>query len=429
MKKLFLLAILVILSVYCVSAQDKGDGQSRSVQSHVLKRYNIFFESGASTIDYSYCGNADILLSMKKDIESTMMTGDAFPDSLLITSSSSPDGYAGLNRRLAEKRATETQRILLQMFPQLENATIIINHHEASWEGLEQIIRANGEFPQAAEVLSIINSDMTESAKEAALRGCTKGWNHIVANYLYALRTSSITVRVAFDGKMDEYVQEIFTEEEVPETKPAVSDDVKEETTEVQVPVGNKKKMIMAARTNLLTPAMSIGLEFPIKDNWSIGFDYYYPWVLPKSNKWCVQTLAVFGELRYWFPGQSYKWSDDQRLQGHSIGLYGGVGYYDYQLKEDGLQGEFVDVGVDYTFALPIAKGKLRMEFNIGIGVVRSWYRPYYMSSDYSDLIKEPGILYNTTNFIGPTKAGVSFVVPIRVQTKASKAERKGGKQ
>ena len=100
------------------------------------------------------------------------------------------------------------------------------------------------------------------------------------------------------------------------------------------------------------------------------------------------------------------------------MGVYGGAGYYDYQLMEDGIQGEFVDFGVDYTFALPVAKGKLRMEFNIGVGMIRSWYRPYYMSSDYVDLIKEPGILYNSTNFIGPTRAGISLVVPIRVQTK-----------
>ena len=128
--------------------------------------------------------------------------------------------------------------------------------------------------------------------------------------------------------------------------------------------------------------------------------------------------LAWFVDAKYWFPGKKYKWLPDSKLKGHAVGIYGGVGYYDFQNKTEGAQGEFLDVGVDYTFALPVAEDKLRLEFNIGLGFIYTLYRPYNPSTDYSDLIKEPGVKYRTTNFIGPTRAGISLVYPITVPVK-----------
>ena len=413
MKKLLLLAILASLAALSAFAQDAGG----------VKKYDLFFESGASQINYSYRGNADVLASMKEDIESTLKRDNALPDSLVIMSVSSPDGSTYINKKLAEDRASETKRVLLEMFPAFANSTIIVEYRETGWVELTEIILAENEFPESSEMLAIIKGDKSEAEKEAALRNCKRGWHALRSDYLHLLRSSSILVSIAFE---EEVVEQPAEPEPEPVVEPVV--ETPQEPAPVQEPVTEEapqqpvetytRKMIMAARTNLLTPAMSIGVEIPIKDNWSVGLDYYYPWLLPKTNKWCLQTLAAFAEVRYWFPGNSYKWSNDQRLMGHSVGVYGGAGYYDYQLREDGLQGEFIDMGVDYTFALPVAKGKLRMEFNIGLGYVRTWYRPYYMSSDYADLIKEPGILYNTTNFFGPTRAGVSLVVPIVVQTK-----------
>ena len=131
--------------------------------------------------------------------------------------------------------------------------------------------------------------------------------------------------------------------------------------------------------------------------------------------------LGWFVDAKYWFPGEKYQWTRTERLQGHAVGLYAGAGYYDYQNISKGNQGEYIDLGVDYTFALPIAQNRLRLEFNLGVGFIRTWYRPYHPSSDYEDLIKEPGIRYKSTNFFGPTRAGVSLVVPIIVKTKFPK--------
>ena len=190
-------------------------------------------------------------------------------------------------------------------------------------------------------------------------------------------------------------------------------------------PITSSRLTILAPRTNLLMPGLSIGVEVPIKKNWSVGFNYSYPWFVSSENKWCVEKLSWMLDAKYWFTNDKTEWSDDSKLKGHGIGLYAGLGYYDFQNNVKGAQGEFVDFGVDYTYALPIANDKLRFEFNIGLGFIKTYYRPYTPSSDYEDLIKEPGVKYRSTNFVGPTRAGVSLVYPITVTVKKSPYTKK----
>ena len=195
MKRLLFLALLSSIFVLGMSAQESGDGHSHSIRPHVFKRYSIFFDSGVSDIDYAYQRNGDILFKMKEDIDATLDMDHAYPDSLLILSSSSPDGDAVLNKKLAQERAANIRRVLLQMFPELEKSVIVVEYHEANWDGLEQVLKTVSGFPQAEEMLSIINSGMDETRKEEALRACAEGWDYLVANHLYSLRTSSVTLK------------------------------------------------------------------------------------------------------------------------------------------------------------------------------------------------------------------------------------------
>lgn len=174
-------------------------------------------------------------------------------------------------------------------------------------------------------------------------------------------------------------------------------------------------RTVLALRTNFLVPVYNIGVEVPVGDRISLGLDYYYPWLKSSRNSWCGQMLGGFVDLRYWIPAGRHAATDGRRLSGHAVGLYCGAGYYDLQNYTRGSQGEFVDAGVDYTYALPIAAGRLRLEFNLGLGWLRTVYRPYTMSSDHNELIKDPSIRQKTTTFVGPTRGGVSLVVPINL--------------
>lgn len=417
-----LLVLLGLMSCVIALAQDIS-----SYNQHIEKRYNIFFRINSPTVDENFKGNRRTIEQMRKDIEATLELDGAVPDSLIILSTASPDGSYEFNKRLASNRAKNTEKLLLEMFPQFKDSHIKVEHLEEDWDGLKQVLLANPDFPQREEMLQIIDDNSDVQSKEIRLRALTKGWKYLVNNHIYALRNSSITITVVMtaDNADDEFVRKKVEEKIFVPVEPV---EYSYQPTFEQ-PLGGAiippspqpvkfRKTILAARSNLLMPGLSIGLEFPIKENWSIGFNYSYPWAVSKHNKWCVEKLSWFVDAKYWFTNENTRWSPTSRLKGHGLGVYAGLGYYDFQNKEKGSQGEFIDFGVDYTYALPIANDKLRLEFNIGIGLIKTWYRPYTPSSDYADLIKEPGVKYRSTDFIGPTRAGVLLVYPITVPVK-----------
>lgn len=439
MRKIWIISLILVsylVTGVVVSAQDTysiAKGQQYDTlkvvsTKHVQKRYNIFFDKSSSRIDRSFHGNDRVLDRMEEDVRATLKAENAIPDSLLILSSSSPDGNVKLNRRVAEARAKSTKRQILQMFPEFRNATILTDILEEDWDGLRQLLRANPDFPQSAQMLAIIENTTDTEDTEAALRECKEGWEYIVENHFYVLRNSSVTLCVVLDGVVDEFVRQVPVADV---EQFSFTPTIKAPELPMQNPEYERvipwKKMILAARSNLLVPTMNVGVEVPIGDHWSVGADYYFPWFVSKNNKWCIELIGGFIDAKYWFPGKKYEWTRTERLQGHAVGIYAGGGMYDLQVSMDGAQGEYMDFGVDYTFALPVAGNKLRLEFNIGVGFLRTWYRPYYVSSDLSDLIAVPGVKFNSTSFFGPTRAGVSLVVPIVVRTKAPKAFRTGG--
>lgn len=169
---------------------------------------------------------------------------------------------------------------------------------------------------------------------------------------------------------------------------------------------------LIAVRSNLLVPALNVGVEYPLGTNWSVAADYYFPWLkLGEKNKNCFQLLGWSAEGRYWFGRDR---SLDDRLKGHSVAFYGAGGYYDFEFDYEGTQGEFVTAGFDYTYAMPIGKKKrLNLEFTLAVGYIHSWGRPYEVLADYGPLFKE--IADISFDYFGPTKAAVSLVVPIKV--------------
>lgn len=413
--------LTVILGVWGIM----GYAQSSS-NLYVEKRYNIFFRINSPEIDKEFQDNARTIETMREDIQTTLRLDGAVPDSLLILSTASPDGGYEFNKRLARNRAASTEKMLLEMFPEFKDAHIKVEYLEEDWDGLLQVLRAHPEFPQREEMLEVINDDKDLQSKEVRLRALKQGWRYLVNNYIHALRNSSITlsVRMTATNADDEYVRERPKIEPLARASfdytpvfeaPATGIDL------TRLPVGvTFRKTVIAARSNLIVPGLNIGVEIPIGNRWSIGIDYMYPWAVSAKNTWCGEMLGWFLDGKYWFTGKNNTWSPTSKLKGHAVGLYAGVGYYDYQKNTNGAQGEYLDLGIDYTYALPVADDKLRLEFNIGLGYIYTLYRPYYPSSDFEDLIKEPGVKYRTTNFIGPTRAGVSLVYPITVPTKGN---------
>lgn len=166
------------------------------------------------------------------------------------------------------------------------------------------------------------------------------------------------------------------------------------------------RRPLFALKTNLLFDLAlmpNVEIEVPIRQHWSLDGELMFPWWLFEGDKYCLQILMGGLEGRYWLGNRTGR----DVLTGHFLGLYAGGGKYDLQWQEDGYQGEFfIAAGISYGYARKIARN-LRLEFNIGIGVLRTDYRHYHANDNYQTLLWQENGNYT---WFGPTKAKISLV-------------------
>ena len=203
-SKYILTFVLAILCGSFVGAQNTH-------YQRVNKRYNIFFRINSDKVEEDFSNNQRAISQMKEDIETTLQLDGGVPDSLLILSTASPDGRYEFNKRLAIRRAESTKRLLLEMFPEFKDAHIKVEYLEEDWAGLLQVLKANEDFPQREEMMAIITDDDDLQSKELRLKALKTGWRHLVKNYIYALRNSSITLSVLVPPTeaYDEFVTQV----------------------------------------------------------------------------------------------------------------------------------------------------------------------------------------------------------------------------
>lgn len=225
---------------------------------------------------------------------------------------------------------------------------------------------------------------------------------------------------VAADGEKNEYFDCIYDQVQI--DTPAVPQD--SETTSAKKSKKHRFPLVVAQppqfalRTNLLLPLMNIGVVVPIGNRWSVGADWYYPWALrSSSHKNCFQLAFLTLEGRYWLGGKHKAGVDNKqyRLRGHSLGAFVATGKYDFERNYKGDQGEFFAAGIDYLYAIPVFKGKLNLEFSLGVGFMRA------SAYEYTVYTQPGGKAYHddknfrkVTNYAGPIKGSIALVLPLK---------------
>lgn len=434
MRRLYVVVALLVSALtsgFTAMAQESADaGSEKNTPARsVARKFAIYYWLDRVDIDEQYLDNEWQISQIRKYLLISPKI-----DSITICSYASPEGVYERNVWLARKRAEAARRFIVNNIPDGSSLTgdkIKLQPVAENWEGLKQEIEANYTLQNKDRVLRILNSNVGNDTKKWRIRNLDNGytWHYIIVNHMPRLRLATwICVWV------DPEVPVLEAMRPAEPAQPLVLATIPPQSFGNYVPASQpssqstsnpeyERQMILAGRTNLLVPGLNAGVEVPIGRHVSIGADYWYPWWLAKNNKYCGEMLGAFVDAKYWFTGRNgkYAWTRADKLKGHALGVYAGAGYYDYQRLKSGYQGEYIDVGVDYTFGLPIGRRDhkwMRMEFNIGVGYIWTQARHYTPTSDYSDLIKDPGIKQKYYSFFGPTRAGVSFVLPIIVKHK-----------
>ena len=133
------------------------------------------------------------------------------------------------------------------------------------------------------------------------------------------------------------------------------------------------------------------------RKHWSLSAEGIIAWwrKKPKEKTYQIQQYGLEG--RYWFNGNG-------EFKNHFVGLYANGGIYDLgRNMKSGNRGEFCGAGLSYGYALPI-KGSFRMEFQLGLGYIKSWFERY-VPVDGHHVYKST----HSAKYIGPTKVKVSL--------------------
>lgn len=181
-------------------------------------------------------------------------------------------------------------------------------------------------------------------------------------------------------------------------------------------------KPVFALRSNLLLPLMNVGAQIPLGNRFSIGLDWYYPFIyrhwspyLDQTN--CFQALGPGADFRIYLGKKHRKGRENwqYRLSGHSIGLNGMCGRYDVEWQFHGEQARFWCAGIDYMWSARIGKRKrMRLDLSVGVGYFQSRAVEYQVFRPGGLAYKTGRILEHT--WMGPTKATVSLVIPIHAK-------------
>ena len=415
MRKLFLLALLYLLCIlegtaYAI-ASPNGEaigvcGGADSTKAYILKSYNLFFPVNCSDIDRGYLENDHVIETMINDIRTTIETDGYSVDSLLIYASASPEGPRTLNESLAKRRAESTKGLILDVFPEIKDASIKIESRTNDWSGIYQTLRSDNTIPYRDLMLGIFE-DSRVSNKEEALRRLPLVYTFIRTNMLHKMRTATVTVKVI--GNVDEFamVRNVMVHNTIQMDMPLLEKvQAKEVVMELPAkPERELKPFYISAKTNMLYDLVlvpNVGVDIYLGKNFSLNANWMYSWWKDDNIHWYWRTYGGDAGIRYWFG----KAAEQKPLTGHHVGLYGQIITYDFELGGRGYLGDrwTYGGGVEYGYSLPIAS-RLNIDFDLGFGFLAGEFKEYLPIDGH--------YVWQATKrrqYIGPTKAEISLV-------------------
>ncbi len=401
-------------------AQDVSD-------SLKVDRYSLYYHCDGIKIDENYLSNAYQIARIKH-----ILARSTKIDSIVIYAYASPEGPYRRNVWLSERRAEAARDFILQNLPvytHLHPDHIYLRPMAENWEGLLEELERNYHLPNRDRVLKIMRAPIPTETKKWRLKRLDRGYTYhkIIKHHMPELRLATwicVYAPIPEWGEIKpvdlEVGDPVF---DMPPLSPLHFPEPEEES---------ERKTIVALKTNLLYDALTLvnySVEVPIGKQYSALLYHQFPWWRwgKANNEYCIRFLSVGGEGRWWFRPQPRlnpidgKWRD--KLVGHFLGVYAESGKWDFEWgRKFCHQGEHWSAGLSYGFSMPIGK-RLNLEFSLSVGYASIAYRKYAPSENYEILWRDPE-KQGRWNYVGPTKAQISLVMPITIQTK-----KKGGRR
>lgn len=370
-------------------------------------------------LDRHYLSNPENLNLLDSILNSR---NSKYIDTLTIVAYASPEGQPAHNKLLSERRAKTIKDYITTNYKVIAPERIITEARGENWEGLRNFAVNDRELPLRREVLSIIDSPLSNLQKQSLLTKLNGGvtyYRYILPNYYRYLRNgASVLITYSPDLPKEPIPIPISKPEfdpiRIPRLEPIRIPEPKRQST-VRYPIALKTNLLFDA-----VGALNIGVEVPIGNHFSVVGDFAYAFWRSPKNLYALQTLEGGVEGRYWFKVNEKKKRKNSEwakpLRGWNVGLYGMYcSRYDVQWI-DGYQGDgFWSAGLTAGYAIPVARN-LTFEFSLAAGYFytpeyRHYHQPEYDANGKYHLMWQETGSFST---IALTKARISLVWLIR---------------
>ena len=385
----------------------------------------IYYKKMYTLLDTTYKDNARNMAAIMNEVGKIFNDPQMGISKISVESSSSPDGFHLRNEKYARERAENIIKVITARYPQTADLFEIISKG-VDWEGTLQLVESL-DIKYKDEVLKILRETPVEEEKDGMmvyprhdqlfqLRG-GEPYRWLVENAFGELRKTIVTVH---------YWKEIPQEPIAEEVKDTVktTPELPKEKEKYVAPVAFEPmpQPCFAIKTNVLYDVVAtpnIAIEIPIKNKWSVGAEYVFPWWLWSDNARAFQIQYWDIYARRWLGNRSKK----DVLSGWFVGLIGGGGYYDVEphrsLPHRGYQGWGFTASLEGGYAFYLSD-RWSLELSVAAGWAHTDYQKYKGVMDDTHLVWQHD---DHRDWFGPTKANASLVYLI--YHKGDKAKRK----
>ncbi len=414
--KNILVCALAVFSFFLANGQSSGN------------TVKVYFHIGQWQFDPAFEDNA---VSMNHFIEAINIASEAHRlDSIVVRSYASPEGTAGLNQRLSEKRC-QTIASILEKNAGISPDLIRLHPEGVAWKELRDIVADNPDVPSREKILDIIDHTPLSvfdskgrlvSGRKKQLMDIHGGrpWRWMFDNIFPMLRNSiAVSFYVsadnsntaaeetndiagmtdAVDSTENTYITEVSDLTEVADINEVV--DAEQAESEVKpASAFYEPGYILALKTNLLYYGIlmpNLELEWLIKDKWSVAIEGNMAWWGHYRNNKSYRMVIIDAEARRWIKPRS-PW------HGMYVGVVAGGGWYDLLRDSRGYYGEGLLAGLTFGYMWPITR-HLSLEAEAGVGYVYTRYKRYKPIDDHHIYMRTKNL-----NYVGPIKLKFSLV-------------------
>ena len=426
--RLLVAALLVFCSAFFVRARD------------IDACVRVTYPFDNAEVRQDYMANAKALAV----IDSLLAKADSSAKIEIVTYSS-PEGPEVYNLNLSRMRAASIRDYIISAAPYV-TPTFRIASYAESWAQFRKFIVADKSLTDdaRAELLLIVDSDSKLDEKEALIKA-DPNYKAFYRKYFRSLRYADISLRIENsllglagrgDSGLSDHADSLLTlprldtirtkacmlaklapaqrSESADSTRNASQvNDGDYELTKVPVIAVHNNFLAEAATvgTGFHTVPLAVGVEVPVGQHWSVYADYLntIPWHAWHDNADCVE-LMHWGLGTRWYPGTTFKrpftQADGLRvLEGWYASLSGHMGYYDFERKGKGYQGEEANISMGFGYSMCFDE-HWSLNFGIAFGPMYTQYRYYEGRNNNSRLVYQyPG----HTWYFGPTDARISL--------------------